>query len=200
MGTTSPVAPVEPEIAPAPESPENIPNKKINIKLICAGAGAALLIGVLVTCGAFGRASTPAKPAGVTQANKDANKAAAPVATAPAETNPAPAQVSNDAAPAAASWIPVYPGTKPEITSSANTPENDQNISTFKTGDAPPKVISYFQEQLTKSGFNIKSASSGEDNGSLLAEDGARKRSLVLSVNAVPGAGTEARLVTIEKK
>lgn len=191
MGTTSPVAPVEPEIAPAPAPP-----KKINVKLICAGSGAALLIWVLVTCGAFGRASsTPAKPVGV-----DVSKAAQPVVTTPAEPKLAPVQLSNDAAPAAASWIPLYPGTAPEITSSAKTPESDQNISTFKTADAPPKVVSYFQDQLTKSGFNIKAASSGEDNGSLMAEDGARKRSLVLSVNAVPGAGSEARLVTIEKK
>ncbi len=187
MGT-APVAPVEPEIAPAPPSP-----KKINVKLIWAGGGAVLLIAVLVTCSTFTSAnSNAAKPAGVA----DANKAAKPAVTAAPETK-APAQPSG---PAPVSWIPAYPGTTPEITSAAQTPESDQNISTFKTADAPPKVISYFQNQLISSGFTIKAASSGEDNGSLLAEDGARKRSLVLSVNAVPGAGSEARLVTTEKK
>jgi hypothetical protein len=148
-----------------------------------------------VTCSMFtGASSTAAKSAANT------NNAAKPVVTASAETQPAPTQPSS---PAAATWIPLYPGTTPEITSSAQTPENDQSISTFKTPDAPPKVILYFQDQLTKSGFNIKSASSGEDNGSLLAEDGARKRSLVLTVNlnAAPGGtGSEARLVTTEKK
>lgn len=194
MGT-SPVAPLEPEIAPAPAAP-----KKINVKLIWAGGAAVLLIAVLVTCSTFTSAnSNAAKPAGVAGPNKDASKAANPTVTTAPETKP-PAQPSS---PAAASWIPVYPGTTPEITSSAQTPESDQNISTFKTTDAPPKVVSYFQNQLIASGFNIKAASSGEDNGSLLAEDGARKRSLVLSVNlntAPGGTGSEARLVTTEKK
>lgn len=190
--STTPVAPVEPELAPAPPSP-----KKLNVKLIAAGGACVLLIGVLITCGAFGRASsTPAKSASVvSEPNKDTNNDANNAAK--------PAQPTNGAPPAAAGWIPAYPGTTPEITSSAKTPESDQNISTFKTADAPPKVISYFQEQLTKAGFDIKSASSGEDNGSLMAEDGARKRSLVLSVNlntAPGGTGAEARLVTTEKK
>ena len=190
--STSPVAPIERDIAPAPAPP-----KRINVKLIAAGGGAALLIAALVTCGTFTHASsTPAKSGGVAEASKVANKAAAPVATAPAETKPVP---SHDVTPSA-SWIPLYPGTTPEITSSAKTPDSDQNISTFKTADTPPKVVSYFQDQLTKSGFTIKAASSGEDNGSLMADDGAGKRSLVLHVNAVPGAGSEARLVTTEKK
>jgi hypothetical protein len=188
MGTTSPVAPVEPEIAPVPAPP-----KKINVKLIWAGGTALLLIAVLATCSTFtSTTSNASKPAGVANANKDAK-----VVTAAPETKAASAQPSS---PAAASWIPVYPGTTPEITSSAQTPENDQNISTFKTADAPPKVISYFQNQLISSGLTIRAASSGEDTGSLMAEDASRKRSLVLSVNAVPGAGSEARLVTTEKK
>jgi hypothetical protein len=200
MGT-SPVAPLEPEIAPVPAAP-----KKIDVKLIWAGGAVVLLIAVLVTCGTFTSAnSNAAKPAGVvSEANKDASKnaskAATPAVAAAPETNPAPAQPS---IPAAASWIPVYPDSKPDITSSAQTPENDQKIWTFKTPDAPPKVVSYFQNQLMSSGFNIKAASSGEDNGSLLAEDGARKRSLVFNVNlntAPGGTGSEARLVTMEKK
>jgi len=194
--STSPVGPVEPELDPAAPSPKKT-NPKANVKLIWAGGGAVLLIAVLVTCNAFTISNTnAAKPVGVVDSNKDAK----PVLAAPAESKPAPTQPSG---PAAASWIPVYPGTTPAITSSAQTPESDQNISTFKTSDAPPKVVSYFQNQLIASGFNIKAASSGEDNGSLLAEDGARKRSLVLSVNlnTVPGGtGSEARLVTIEKK
>jgi hypothetical protein len=185
--STTPVAPLEPELVPAPASP-----KKINVKLIAAGGACVLLIGVLITCGAFTSASsTPAKPASAPDAK--------PAVTALAETRPIPAQPSHDMTPAP-SWIPVYPDSKPEITSAAKTPESDQNISTFKTADAPPKVVSYFQDQLTKSGFNIKAASSGEDNGSLMAEDGARKRSLVLNVNTVSGTGSEARLVTTEKK
>jgi hypothetical protein len=190
----APVGPVEPEIEPAPIAP-----KKTNFKLIGAGAAAVLLIGILVTCSAFSStSSTAAKSIAIT----DPNNAAKPVVASAPETRPGPAQPSQDA-PAAANWIPLYPGSKPEITSSAQTPENDQRIWTFKTTDAPPKVVSYFQNQLTSSGFNIKAASSGEDNGSLMAEDGARKRSLVLNVNlnTAPGAtGAEARLVTIEKK
>ncbi len=100
-----------------------------------------------------------------------------------------------------ASWIPEYPGTVPEVISSVQTPEGEQNVSRFKSDDGPPKVVSYFQDQLKREGFNIRAASSGQDSGSLQAEDGSRNRSLVLSVNVVPeGKGISARVVTVEKQ
>jgi hypothetical protein len=174
--------------------------KKSPAKLMWVGGCGVLIIAVLVTWGTFSRtsASAPVKPIAAPDLP--------PVAATVAEAKPVPAAPTdrvNGAASVygAASWIPVYPGSAPEITSSAQTPENDQNVSTFKTGDTPAKVISYFQDQLKSSGFNIKSASSGEESGSLQAEDGLKKRTLVLGVNALPdGAGADARLVTNEKK
>jgi hypothetical protein len=168
--------------------------KKSPPKLLWAGGCGVVLIAVLVTWGTFSStsASTPAKPAAVPDVP--------PVIATVAETKTVPVPPSNNVY-GAASWIPIYPGSAPEITSSAQTPENDQNVSTFKTGDTPAKVIPYFQDQLKSSGFSIKSASSGEENGSLQAEDGLKKRTLVLGVNALPdGAGADARLVTNEKK
>jgi hypothetical protein len=163
------------------------------------GGCGVLIIAVLVTWGTFSRtsASAPVKPTVVADVP--------PVVATVAEAKPVPAPPSNNppskSVYGAASWIPIYPGSAPEITSSAQTPENDQNVSTFKTGDTPAKVILYFQEQLKSSGFNIKSASSGEENGSLQAEDGLKRRTLVLGVNAsADGTGAEARLVTNEKK
>ena len=101
---------------------------------------------------------------------------------------------------ASPAWFPVYPGSTPENTSSVQTPDGDQNVFTFKTNDAPDKVISYYQSQLKSAGFNVTLASSGEQGGIFQAEDGSRKRTVIVNVDTPPGEGTRARVVTAEKK
>jgi len=187
---TKPSAPIEPDVAPETAAP-----KKTNPKLMWAsGAGVVAIAAVLVTCGTFSSTSGSVPPkAAIAPETK-------PVVTTVAETKPAPVPVTNGVYGTAV-WIPIYPGSTPEITSTAQTPESDQYLSTFKTTDAPTKVVSYFQDQLTSAGFSIKAASSGEENGSLQAEDGLKKRTLVLNVNTMADTkGSDARLVTIEKK
>ena len=168
--------------------------KRNHVKFIWTGGLGTLFIGVLLAVAMFTstNANGPAKSASVRDEK--------PIAATAAETKPAASQPSNEGG-GAAGWIPVYPGSTPEITSSAQTPESDQNVATFKTADAPPKVVLYFQNQLKSSGFNIKAASSGEASGALQAEDGSKKRSLVLNVNALPDEkGASARVVTVEKR
>jgi hypothetical protein len=113
------------------------------------------------------------------------------------------AEVQSPASPAqgagALGWVPVYPGSAPEVASSAQTPDGDQRVSTFKTSDGPPKVISYFQDQLRSQAFNVTMASSGEQAGMLQAQDTEKKRSIIVSVNA-SADGTQARVVTVERK
>src|SRR5262249_27297497 len=52
-------------------------------------------------------------------------------------------------------WLPVYPGSAPQGTLSTQSPDGSQNTYTFKTQDAPGKVITYFQDQLKGAGFAV---------------------------------------------
>jgi hypothetical protein len=97
-------------------------------------------------------------------------------------------------------WMPVYPATIPEIVSSAVTPEGDkQTIVTFRSGDKPPEIVQFYQAKLQESGFKIEVASSGEPGGMIQAQDGERKRTLILNVNPAE-TGTLSRVVTVQKK
>lgn len=96
-------------------------------------------------------------------------------------------------------WMPVYPGSTPENTSSVQTPDGSESIFTFTTADSAPRVISYFQNQLRSSGFNVGLASSGEQGGMVQAEDGSKKHSIILNVDS-SGDATKVREVVVEKK
>ena len=99
-----------------------------------------------------------------------------------------------------AEWMPVYPGTSPEIVSSAVTREGDkQVIATFKSDDKPSEIIQFYQTKLQENGFKIEAASSGEPGGMIQSHDAAKKRMLILNVDARE-TGTASRLVTVEKK
>jgi hypothetical protein len=97
-------------------------------------------------------------------------------------------------------WLPVYPATTPEIASSVVTPEGDkETIATFKSADKPTEIVQFYQTKLQESGFKIEVASSGEQGGMIQAQDGEKKRMLILNVN--PGeTGTISRVVTVQKK
>ncbi len=99
-----------------------------------------------------------------------------------------------------AEWMPIYPGTSPEIVSSALTREGDkQVIATFKSDDKPSAIVQFYQTKLQESGFKIEAASSGEPGGTIQSHDAAKKRMLILNVDARE-TGTTSRLVTVEKK
>ncbi len=96
-------------------------------------------------------------------------------------------------------WVPVYPGSTPEGTYSAQTNDGDQNTFTFKTRDAAPKVISYYQDHLKSSGFTVTLLSSGDQGGMLQGADDAKKRSVVVTVGS-SSEGTQASVMAVEKK
>jgi hypothetical protein len=97
-------------------------------------------------------------------------------------------------------WTPVYPDTTPEIVSSAVTPEGDkETIATFKSGAKPPEIVQFYETKLQASGFQIEVASSGEQSGMIQAQDGEKKRMLILNVSPEE-TGTLSRVVTVQKK
>jgi hypothetical protein len=97
-------------------------------------------------------------------------------------------------------WLPVYPGSAPQGTMSTQTSQGSQNTYAFKTPDAPPKVISFFQDQLKSSGFTVSIVSSGEQGGMIQATDASKNRSVLVTAGASSGEGTAGTLTVIEKQ
>jgi len=98
----------------------------------------------------------------------------------------------------APAWVPVYPGSSPQGTFSSQTAEGNQQSFTFKTSDAPAKVLAYYQGQLKSSGFNVNMATGGDQGGMVQAEDATKKRTIVVTIGPDSG-GAVANVMTVEK-
>ena len=96
-------------------------------------------------------------------------------------------------------WIPVYPGSAPQGTFSSQSKDGNQSTFTFKTQDAPAKVMSYYQDQLKAGGFTINLTTNTPQGGMVMAEDGGKTRSVMLTVGG-SGEGTDVSVTSIEKK
>lgn len=99
----------------------------------------------------------------------------------------------------APAWAPVYPGTTPQGTFSSQTPEGSQSTYTFKTNDPASKVLDYFKEQLTASGFKVNVVAAGDKGGLLQAANDGDKRSVMITAGTSP-EGTQGSVTTVEKK
>ncbi len=96
-------------------------------------------------------------------------------------------------------WMPVYPGSSPTGTFSSQTKDGSQSTFTFKTQDAAAKVMSYYQDQLKSGGFSINMATNTPQGGMVMAEDGGKTRSLMITAST-SSEGTDVSLTAIEKK
>jgi hypothetical protein len=98
----------------------------------------------------------------------------------------------------APSWVPVYPGTTPQVTLSAETNGQKQNNFTFTTKDAVAKVVDYYQAQLKAGGMKVNVVSRGDDGGMVQAGDDANKRTVIVTIGSSAGETTGA-VMSIEK-
>jgi hypothetical protein len=96
-------------------------------------------------------------------------------------------------------WVPVYPGSSPQGTFSSQTKDGSQNSFTFKTSDAPAKVMAYYQDQLKAGGFAINMSTTTPQGGMVMAQDGGKTRSVMLTVGT-SNDGTSASVTAVEKK
>lgn len=96
-------------------------------------------------------------------------------------------------------WMPVYPGSSPTGTFSSQSKDGSQSTFAFKTHDAAPKVMSYYQDQLKSSGFTINMATNTPQGGMVMAEDSGKTRTLMVTANT-SSEGTDVSLTAIEKK
>ena len=74
-------------------------------------------------------------------------------------------------------WVPVYPGSTPKGTFSAQNKGASQSGFSFKTTDAAAKVIGYYEDQLKSSGFTIAQTFSSAAGGPDKAHPGTRSSS-----------------------
>ena len=96
-------------------------------------------------------------------------------------------------------WMPVYPGSSPAGTFSAQTKDGSQSTFTFKTQDAAAKVMSYYQDQLKSGGFSINMATNTPQGGMVMAEDSGKTHTLMITASSSSN-GTDVSLTAIEKK
>jgi len=96
-------------------------------------------------------------------------------------------------------WIPTYPGSSPQGTFSSQTKDGGQSTFAFKTKDAPSAVMSYYQDQLKSGGFTITMTTNTPQGGLVMAQDGGKTRSVMLTVST-SGEGTDVSVTSIEKK
>lgn len=85
-------------------------------------------------------------------------------------------------------WVPAYPGSKPEGTFSATGGDGEGGMAHFKTSDAGPKVLAFYQDALKKAGYKITATMSGvggEGSGGMIAgENAATKKSVMVTLSS----------------
>ena len=100
-------------------------------------------------------------------------------------------------------WVPAYPGSSPQTTFSMQSTEGESGSLVFTTKDAPKNVLSFYDENLKKSGFRITANFSGDaaaaSGGMLSAEDQGSKRTVVVTVGT-EGSGSTVSLMFATKK
>lgn len=98
----------------------------------------------------------------------------------------------------APSWVPAYPGSDPQSTMSAQSKEGSMNSFTFKTSDAPGKVMQFYQDQLKAAGYTVNMVSGGDQGGMVQGEDSAKSRSILVTAGG-SAQGTDVSVVAKEK-
>ncbi len=97
------------------------------------------------------------------------------------------------------SWFPVYPGSAPEGSYSAETPQGNQFQFAFKTKDPVDKVTKFYQDSFKNGGFNVTQALNTVAGGMVSAEDADKKRTGVVTIGSSNGE-TQVSVMAVEKK
>ncbi len=100
------------------------------------------------------------------------------------------------------SWLPDYPGSKPEATMSAHDANGDSGTFHFATKDSVDQVTKFYEDKLKDSGMKITNSFSGQSSGSqggvLSAEDD-NHHNVMVTVGTESG-GTTVMVVYSTKK
>lgn len=97
------------------------------------------------------------------------------------------------------SWVPTYPGSSPEGNYAAKNAQGEQNSFSFKTKDAPSKILTYYQDQLKSAGFGVTQTVTSDQGGMISAENNDKSRTVVVTVGT-SSEGSQANVMAVEKK
>ncbi|MGA3028455.1 MAG: hypothetical protein ABSF98_27220 [Bryobacteraceae bacterium] len=101
------------------------------------------------------------------------------------------------------SWVPSYPNSQPQTTMSGETAKEKTAQYSFKTADAPEKVVAFYKDALASSSLNVTNsatfASGSSTGGTVAASDEGKKREVLVIVGNDRGQTTVAVTYT-EKK
>lgn len=86
------------------------------------------------------------------------------------------------------SWLPNYPGSKPEATGSSETAQGTSAVFTFKTDDAPEKVVGFYKDAFTSAGLKETGNVSTGEMSMIGAKDDSGNREATVTVTKEGGA------------
>lgn len=95
------------------------------------------------------------------------------------------------------SWIPEYPGSKPEGTIAASGNHGEGGMAHFTTSDSVSKVLGFYQDELKSAGFKITSnvtGDSGDSKGGLVTAENTDSKHTVMVTVGTSDKGTEVAI------
>jgi hypothetical protein len=91
------------------------------------------------------------------------------------------------------SWIPSYPGSKPEVAFTGSSDQGEGGTFTFKTSDSPQDVMKFYQDKIDGLGLKTNLVANTADGGTIVASE---PNGRTLNVNvAASGGQTTATVV-----
>jgi len=89
------------------------------------------------------------------------------------------------------SWVPQYPGSKPENALTSNTPAETGGMFHFKTKDSAEAIIKFYTDQAKAAGLTVTNTTTSQGQGGtgglITAADDATKRSLMVLIATEEG-------------
>jgi len=99
-------------------------------------------------------------------------------------------------------WIPAYPGSSPANTFSVNGKDGASSTFQFETHDAANDVVSFYERELKKNGFEINAATANDNGASsgglVTAKDMANNRTVLVTIGS-DNKGTSVSLTCTQK-
>ncbi len=91
------------------------------------------------------------------------------------------------------SWIPAYPGSRPDIAFSGSSDQGEGGTFTFKTPDSPQDVMKFYQDKINELGLKTNLVANTPDGGTVAASE-ENGRSLNVTVS---GSGGQTSVTVI---
>lgn len=103
----------------------------------------------------------------------------------------------------APSWVPEYPGAKPQGLFHTDSPNGTVGMFTFKTGDAPEKVVAFYKDAFDSAGMTVLQTmtfgADSEHGGTVTGASKDKDRQITITVGT-SGGETNVSVTHTSKK